>query len=111
MSGTYQDKNHLLPRDNDTEFIKDAIERKKYRNKGGKQSCGHDFWERAKEMEFGEVVFCRRCSQFFAKIKVLPWLTQHTYHKDYDPAFGENHIDGVWYAPVEPRVTIDAYSI
>ena len=37
-------------------------------------SCKHDFWEQAESMEFGDIVLCQRCAQYFTKVKHMPWL-------------------------------------
>jgi hypothetical protein len=102
-NGTYRDENKLLVDSRDEELIKEAIERQEYKDKGGKISCGHDFWE--KEIDFGDVVFCTRCKQFFVKMKVLPWLTKHNYNHNDNVSYGTNHCEGNWFAPVPPRIT------
>ena len=33
--------------------------------KGGTVSCGHDFWDKAKEIDFGDTILCSQCSQYF----------------------------------------------
>ena len=68
--------------------------------------CGHDFWEQAKTMEFGDVIMCNRCHTYYAKIKHLPWLVEK---KEWlGPkvvGYHTNHLDGAWFAPVSARVT------
>jgi hypothetical protein len=44
--------------------------------------CKHDFWEKAVMMDFGDVILCQRCNQYFAKIKHIPWLIRS---KEYPP--------------------------
>ena len=39
-----------------------------------KIGCKHDFWDKAVLMEFGDVILCQRCCQYFTKIKHMPWL-------------------------------------
>lgn len=34
-----------------------------------KFSCKHDFWGKANLMDFGDVILCQRCNQYFTKIK------------------------------------------
>lgn len=36
--------------------------------------CGHDFWEQAKLLDYGDVILCQRCGQYFTKIKHLMWV-------------------------------------
>ena len=36
--------------------------------------CKHDFWEKAGEIDFGDIVLCQRCSQYFTKVRNMPWL-------------------------------------
>ena len=36
--------------------------------------CRHDFWNEAEKMEFGDIILCQRCCQYFTKVKHLPWL-------------------------------------
>lgn|ERR1035437_2624306 len=36
--------------------------------------CKHDFWDQAVLMDFGDVILCQRCCQYFTKVKHLPWL-------------------------------------
>jgi hypothetical protein len=38
--------------------------------------CKHDFWDQAKLMEFGDIILCQRCSQYFTKIKHMLWLVR-----------------------------------
>lgn len=76
-----------------------AIESQNYKNDGGIISCGHDFWDVYEKAEFGDLLYCGRCHQYFAKIKHLPWLCEsknllHT-----------NHLTDAFYTPVEVRVT------
>jgi hypothetical protein len=106
-NGTYKDPKKLMAYEgrDGAEVIKEAIERQKYKDKGGKISCGHDFWD--KDVELGEVVFCNRCKQFFARIACLPWLTRNKYSfdKNAEYHYGTNHLEGKWFTPIEARVT------
>ena len=36
--------------------------------------CPHDFWERAKLLDYGDVVLCQMCDQYFTKIRHIPWV-------------------------------------
>jgi hypothetical protein len=36
--------------------------------------CRHDFWDQAPMLEFGDVILCQRCGQYFSKIKNIPCL-------------------------------------
>ncbi len=42
----------------------------------GRLICAHDFWEQAKLLDYGDVVLCQRCGQYFAKIKHMPWIVK-----------------------------------
>lgn len=107
--GTYKDDRELLPQDSET--IKKCIELHDKMEKGLKVSCGHDFWEKAQKMHYGEVIHCGRCNQFFVKTKVLVWLTEgHYWHhttkvKDRHITYGTNHLDTTVYVPYSVRVT------
>ena len=68
--------------------------------------CGHDFWEQAKTMEFGDIIMCNRCHVYYAKIKHLPWITEKkAWMKNEIYGYGTNHLDGAWFTPVSARVT------
>lgn len=108
-SGTYKNKKNLLPTFIQTEALKEAVKAQKYKDSGGKIGCGHDFWD--KEVEYGEVVYCNRCHQFFTKIKVLPWITTKSpwrFEKDEGDEglrYGTNHLEHDFYVPIPPRIT------
>ena len=36
--------------------------------------CRHDFWPLAKLLEYGDIILCQRCGQYFTKIKHMPWI-------------------------------------
>lgn len=40
--------------------------------------CKHNepFWEQAEKMEYGDVVLCQQCSQYFTKIKTMPRIVK-----------------------------------
>ena len=38
--------------------------------------CGHDFWDTARTMDYGDVVLCQRCQVYYAKIKNMPWVVK-----------------------------------
>src|SRR5271170_6250418 len=38
--------------------------------------CKHDFWELVKTINFGDIILCHRCSQYFTKIRNMPWLVK-----------------------------------
>jgi len=83
---------------------KRIIEAVRYKAKGGKISCGHDFWKLAKNKPAGDIFLCERCSQYFVKMSGLPWWNE----KYKCEIFGEheprsNHMDGNWYHPVDIR--------
>jgi hypothetical protein len=40
----------------------------------GRLVCGHDFWEQTKLLDYGDVILCQRCGQYFTKIKHLMWI-------------------------------------
>ena len=106
--GTYKDTKGLLP--TDPEVIKACIEtNKEIQFKRLKISCGHDFWEIAKLADFGEVVHCKRCNQFFVKAKVLVWLTDDCYAsfttKNPKRSYGTNNLESVTYVPYPVQMT------
>jgi phage terminase large subunit GpA-like protein len=68
--------------------------------------CGHDFWEQAKTMEFGDIIMCNRCHCYYAKIKHLPWLVENkVWMTNEIRGYSTNHLSGCWFAPVSARVT------
>lgn len=107
--GTYKDAKGLLP--TDSTIIKQCIEVEKSKRKGMKIHCGHDFLDKKDTIEYGEVVHCKRCNQFFAKIKVMPWLTETCYNAFTTPlkkrkiTYGSNHLATDCWIPVEVRIT------
>lgn len=75
----------------------EVVKYQKYKDKGGSISCGHDFWEQARKMEFGDVVLCNQCHQYFAKIRHMPWITlRYKWLEPKTPAnlqsIGTNHL-------------------
>lgn len=36
--------------------------------------CRHDFWPLTKLMDYGDIILCQRCGQYFTKIKHMPWI-------------------------------------
>lgn len=71
----------------------EVAERQEYKDKGGSISCGHDFWEQARKMEFGDVVLCHRCNQYFAKIRHMPWVVKKTeWLSSKVTGYGTNHL-------------------
>ena len=71
--------------------------------------CGHDFWETAKTLDYGDVIMCNRCHVYYAKIKHLPWLVEEkgygTYRSREAKGYHTNHLGGAWFVPVPARVT------
>ena len=59
------------------------IERDKFISAGGTVCCGHDFWDEAKKLDYGDVILCGQCNTYYAKIKHMPWLG--TYNVFYNP--------------------------
>ena len=108
MFGTYKNKKGLLPTSVQTEDLKEAVRVLKYKDSGGKVGCAHDFWD--KDIEYGEVVYCNRCHQFFTKIKVLPWITTrrpYNFEEDGELRYGTNHLKSNCYVAVPIRITYD----
>ena len=103
--GTYKNSKKLLPTSKDQEALASAVQQQEAINKGRSICCGHDFWE--KEIDYGEVVMCHRCYQFYVKIKVLPWISQ----RNLDGGYNTNHLEYDMYAPITPRITRCGYSI
>lgn len=85
--------------------LKDVVERQKYKDSGGIIHCGHDFWDSVKGANYGDVLLCNRCHQYFAKIKHLPWVVnnpsfRYTHHLP--QVLGDSE---AWFCPVEVRIT------
>lgn len=38
--------------------------------------CEHDFWDKSKFADYGDILLCQRCSQYFTKIKHIVWVTR-----------------------------------
>lgn len=38
--------------------------------------CRHDFWPQAKLAEYGDILLCQRCGQYFTKIKHMIWIVR-----------------------------------
>jgi hypothetical protein len=36
--------------------------------------CEHDFWPHVNFTDYGDVLLCQRCNQYFTKIKHIPWI-------------------------------------
>lgn len=80
------------------------IERQDYQTNGGKVHCGHDFW--GKEIEFGEVVLCTRCNNFFAKIKKMPYFVRERKLSNGAPLPAKVAVDSITYyvrVPLQER--------
>ncbi len=73
-----------------------------YKRNGGSISCGHDFHASMKEAEFGDTVLCTCCFQYFVKMKNLVWWIEGG--GKYKRPTHSNHLDGVWYQPVDMRL-------
>lgn len=90
----------------DPNIIRKIAKRQRYLDSGGRVHCSHDFWDRAKKAEYGDLLLCGRCQRYFAKIKHLPWVCVE---KRSTPS--TNHLPGAkdsviaWFTPVEVRVT------
>lgn len=86
---------------------RDIIERQKYKNKGGKITCGHDFWTHAKDKPSGDIFLCTRCSQYFVKMNGLPWWVdggQNMFGRVQEPHSAHHVEAGGWYSPIEIRL-------
>jgi len=80
--------------------------------KGGVISCGHDFWEHAKDIPYGDIILCTRCYQYFVKMNGLPWWNDGDANGEFDfqkePRL--NHLDekhgfpGAWFHAVDIRL-------
>lgn len=97
-----------------------VVKAQEYKNGGGSISCGHDFWDKSQKAEFGDILLCSACGQYFAKIKNLPWIVKR--HKPWSAKYdkkesgftyppknnhlGEGFVDnGPWFVPVDVRIT------
>jgi len=40
----------------------------------GQLICQHDFWDQANLMNYGDIILCQRCGQYFAKVKHMIWV-------------------------------------
>jgi len=38
-----------------------------YNSPVGKINCGHDFWAKAKDLKYGQIIQCTVCKQWFVK--------------------------------------------
>jgi hypothetical protein len=74
-----------------------------FKLKGGSISCGHDFWNKMKEADYGDTVLCTRCFQYFVKMKDLVWWIDGG-DKAYNKDPHSNHLNGTWYHPVSMRL-------
>jgi len=36
--------------------------------------CGHDFWDKAREMEYGQVIKCESCNQWFVIMRECVYI-------------------------------------
>ena len=73
-----------------------------YKKKGGSISCGHDFHDKMKQADYGDIVLCTRCFQYFAKMKNLVWWIDEGGKYNKEPH--SHHLDGTWYHPVSMRL-------
>lgn len=73
-----------------------------YKRNGGSISCGHDFHASMKKAEFGDTVLCTQCFQYFVKMRNLVWWVDGGGKYNREPH--SNHLDGVWYQPVDMRL-------
>lgn len=78
--------------------------------------CKHDFWDRVETMEFGDIILCQMCSQYFTKVKHMPWLIRSKeYPAESLPAGVKrarskpmaNHKDWICVVRVPVRITDD----
>jgi hypothetical protein len=79
--------------------------------KGGVISCGHDFWEHAKDKPPGDTFLCTSCYQYFVKMNDLPWWIdggKNMFGRTCEPHsshLGEaTRFPGAWYHPVDFRL-------
>lgn len=42
----------------------------------GRLVCEHDFWDKAKLIDYGDVILCQRCGQYFTKIRHMIWIVK-----------------------------------
>ena len=96
------------------EYADKAYKTQTKKNDGCGINCGHskDFWQEFKKSQFGDVIYCDRCGQFFARIKTLPWILanfscKQDRSKEKEPRCGysTNHLTDSWACPVEARIT------
>jgi len=95
----------------ENENLQAAIDAVEYTEKGGKICCGHDFHD--KEVDFGDIVYCGRCHQYFTKVKSMAWLVRggkSRAHADMDidctfPPHSNHLEDCVCWVKVPVRVT------
>jgi hypothetical protein len=77
-----------------------------HQTRGPYSCCGHDFWEEAKKLTFGDVVLCNRCHTYYAIIKHLPWVVEgHNVSETYSLPPHTNHLSDRFLMPLTARVT------
>ena len=86
-----------------------VIEAAEYIHRGGKISCGHDFWD--KKINLGDIVLCTCCNQYFAKISGLPWVSKPQDYGHFTEPARTNHLDDVFYVPVPARISTSGYTV
>lgn len=82
-------------------------------HRGYIHSCGHSkfFWNKFKKVDFGDIILCSICHQYFAKIKNIPWVVKrdkrHAFGKAHSNHLGDGHvkISGAYAFRVNCRVT------
>lgn len=40
----------------------------------GRLVCQHDFWDHAKLIDYGDIILCQRCGQYFTKVRHMVWV-------------------------------------
>lgn len=66
--------------------------------------CGHDkfFWDEFKKADFGDVILCGRCHQYFGILNALPWVCGPNSEWG---IFHHNHLKDKFCFPVKVRVS------
>jgi hypothetical protein len=64
------DKDFFKPMKDKAKFRYD-----KYNDKIGRIYCGHDFWEKSKSIEYGQIIQCNVCKQWFVKSKECVYVS------------------------------------
>lgn len=91
------------PKNLTDEQKREIVKRELYKRKGGTICCGHDFQEQVKEADYGDIILCTRCYQYFIKAKALVWWIDG--NKTRPPHSNHLHYEkDIWLYPADMRL-------